>query len=526
MTDEVDLVVVGFGGAGAAAAIAAHDVGARVVVLEKQAAGAHTPSTRMSGGLVMAMDDAEQGAAYLDACAGGMVPMEVNAAWAARATGVLDWLQKITGTTFSRINAAEHPDLPGAASVGVHQPGRAAFRLDPSAGGGDALFGAVAAAVEQRGIEVRWSSPAARLVTEAGRVVGVRTGDRVVRARRGVVLTCGGYEFDERIKQDSLRAHPVHFYGNPGNTGDGVRMAQAVGADLWHMNQMIGRAIGHFPIDGGWLNFLIDINPPGYLIVDRHGHRYADETMQAQLLHGYYYEMLRYDYDRAEYSRIPSYWIFDERRRTAGPLTLTHLGACKVGLYDWSPDNAAEIERGWIGRGATPEEAAAAVGMTDGGRLQRRLRRRHRCVRSHRDHAGAAHSAVLLRAALPRGLQHLRRSAPRRGRASARPVRGADTGSVRRRRARPAGGHGVPGRRREPVRGLLLRADRGGDCAARVTTAAAEAPTPRRSPACPRSPQHAPGGSRTATRRRRGPARRHSAGAHATALRPTPRGWR
>jgi succinate dehydrogenase/fumarate reductase flavoprotein subunit len=371
MTDEVDLVVVGFGGAGAAAAIAAHDVGARVVVLEKQAAGAHTPSTRMSGGLVMAMDDAEQGAAYLDACAGGMVPMEVNAAWAARATGVLDWLQKITGTTFSRINAAEHPDLPGAASVGVHQPGRAAFRLDPSAGGGDALFGAVAAAVEQRGIEVRWSSPAARLVTEAGRVVGVRTGDRVVRARRGVVLTCGGYEFDERIKQDSLRAHPVHFYGNPGNTGDGVRMAQAVGADLWHMNQMIGRAIGHFPIDGGWLNFLIDINPPGYLIVDRHGHRYADETMQAQLLHGYYYEMLRYDYDRAEYSRIPSYWIFDERRRTAGPLTLTHLGACKVGLYDWSPDNAAEIERGWIGRGATPEEAAAAVGMTDPSALAR-----------------------------------------------------------------------------------------------------------------------------------------------------------
>ncbi len=42
----------------------------------------------------------------------------------------------------------------------------------------------------------------------------------------------------------------MHFYGNPGNTGDGIRMAQAVGADLWHMNQMIGRAIGHFEEDG------------------------------------------------------------------------------------------------------------------------------------------------------------------------------------------------------------------------------------------------------------------------------------
>lgn len=371
MTDEVDLVVVGFGGAGAAAAITAHDAGARVVVLEKQAAGAHTPSTRMSGGLVMAVDSAAAGAAYLDACAGGMVPSDVTAAWAHSAGDVLDWLDKAAGLTFSRINTAEHPELPGADAVGVYQPGRAEFRLDPAAGAGDALFAALARAVAERGIEVRWSSPATRLVVSDGRVVGVRTTTTQLRARHGVVLACGGYEFDEDLKRDNLRAYPVHFYGNPGNTGDGVRMAQAVGAGLWHMNQMIGRAIGHFPHGDGWLNFLVDINPPGYLIVDRHGERYADETMQARLLHGYYYEMLRYDYDRAEYSRIPSYWIFDERRRSAGPLTLTHLGACKVGLYDWSPDNSAEIERGWIGRGATPGEAAAAAGMADPAAAER-----------------------------------------------------------------------------------------------------------------------------------------------------------
>ena len=40
----------------------------------------------------------------------------------------------------------------------------------------------------------------------------------------------------------------MEFYGNPGNTGDGVRMAQDVGADLWHMNQMVGRGIGSFPL--------------------------------------------------------------------------------------------------------------------------------------------------------------------------------------------------------------------------------------------------------------------------------------
>ncbi|WP_433502064.1 FAD-dependent oxidoreductase [Pseudonocardia halophobica] len=362
---ETDLVIVGFGGAGAAAAITAHDAGASVVVLEKQRAGAHTPSTRMSGGLVMAADSAADAAAYLDACAGGMVPADVSAAWARGATEVLPWLEKTAGLTFSRINTVEHPELPGAAGLGVYQPGRAAFRLDPAAGAGDALFAAVAGAVADRGIDVRWATPVERLTVEAGRVVGVRTAAGEFRARRGVILTCGGYEFDEELKRDHLRAYPVHFYGNPGNTGDGVRMAQAAGAGLWHMNQMIGRAIGHFPLDGGWLNFLIDISPPGHLIVDRHGRRYADETMQAKLLHGFYYEMLAYDYEQAEYCRIPSYWLFDERRRTAGPLTLTHLGACKVGLYDWSPDNSAEIERGWIGRGTTPGEAGAAVGMPD-----------------------------------------------------------------------------------------------------------------------------------------------------------------
>ena len=73
---EVDLAVVGYGGAGVAAALTAHDLGSSVVVLEKLPADRHTPNTRMSGAMVMTVADPESGARYLDRCAGGLVPFE------------------------------------------------------------------------------------------------------------------------------------------------------------------------------------------------------------------------------------------------------------------------------------------------------------------------------------------------------------------------------------------------------------------------------------------------------------------
>jgi 3-oxosteroid 1-dehydrogenase len=54
-SEEADVVIVGYGGAGAVAAITAHDAGAKALILEKQSRDTpartnHTPNTRMSGG--------------------------------------------------------------------------------------------------------------------------------------------------------------------------------------------------------------------------------------------------------------------------------------------------------------------------------------------------------------------------------------------------------------------------------------------------------------------------------------------
>ena len=108
--------------------------------------------------------------------------------------------------------------------------------------------------VEQRGVEVLHSASAVALTTRAGAVTGVeavRMGAGSVRcrvrARRGVVLATGGFEFDEWMKLNYLKAYPTHFLGSPANTGDGIRMATAVGAQLWHMNCCSARLVIKFP---------------------------------------------------------------------------------------------------------------------------------------------------------------------------------------------------------------------------------------------------------------------------------------
>jgi succinate dehydrogenase/fumarate reductase flavoprotein subunit len=86
---EVDLAILGFGAAGAAAALWVHELGASTLIVEKQPAAVHTPNFRMSGGLFMTFNDEEQGTAYLRACAGGMVGDDPLRALARRATGLL-----------------------------------------------------------------------------------------------------------------------------------------------------------------------------------------------------------------------------------------------------------------------------------------------------------------------------------------------------------------------------------------------------------------------------------------------------
>jgi succinate dehydrogenase/fumarate reductase flavoprotein subunit len=385
---ETDLVVVGYGAAGAAAALTAARLGASVALIEKQAEGSHFSNTRLSGGLFMGVNDTAAATVYLDQCAGGFIPIDISRTWADRAAELRAWcaghgLQSVrmAGGWYPQLEGYESVDVYAPLAPGVQAPDEVtkppAGTLDvPSTqafGNGETLHQWYVGAVQrQPGVHPYFGHSATSLVQDGprDRVTGVDCSvdgeTRRFFARRGVILACGGYGQDEDMVLNYLKAFPIYFYGNPFNTGDGVRMAQEVGADLWHMNQMIGRAVGHFALDEEHeFSFNISLNPPGYVITDRYGNRFANEWLQAVSKPHFYYELLSFDADRLQYTRIPSFWFFDERRMRARPLTSRSVGVVAMGLYDWSPDNEKEVASGWIKKGSTIEEVAAAAGVVD-----------------------------------------------------------------------------------------------------------------------------------------------------------------
>jgi len=378
--DEAEVVVVGFGGSGAAAAITAHDLGGEVVVLEAQPPESHWPQTKLLGGGGMFVADVERGAAYLTACADGFTPPSVCRAWAEKALDLFAWIEALDPEHYRLTDpapSAEHPEFPGAETI-VSSSG---LRIDRDGGRspvrGAHMFLALQAALERRGVPVRYGCRAKRLLQDAqGRVIGVEYEQagklRQVRAGRGVVLACGGFGSNEELKRQYLPAYPAFFYGNPEQPGDGVLMAQAVGAALWHMSLMMGRGVANFRLeDGRDLSVAVTLRPldgpagsVGYVITDQQGQRFANEAVQASMGHAFYMQMLAYG-PHGERPRVPSYWFFDERRRRAGPICLAGYGSLAARGYDWSEDNSREIAEGWIAHGTTPAEAAAAAGVAD-----------------------------------------------------------------------------------------------------------------------------------------------------------------
>ncbi len=356
----VDVVCVGYGGAGAAAAITAHDAGAKVLILEKMSRGGG--NTAVSTGGFICPTNVPDALTYIKVLFGysySEMDEDLVQIYTEESVKNVDWIKSLReGTEVSFYGGAGFPNVPGAKTMKK-------YIVQGKGHGSVNLWALLSYAVEQkRKIPVMLETPAKRLVTNAkGEVIGViavsKGKDIAIKARKGVILTTGGYEFDAKTLQNSVKGFPIYAYGNPGNTGDGIRMAQKVGAGLWHMNGVsctIGIKVPEFEAAFNMSLF----TKSGIIYVDKHGKRFINEKSIES--HAHLLAMDWYDAHTLEYPRIPCYAIFDESTRVKGPISsATSRGYTGRYLYKWSKDNSAELQKGWIIKGDTIEELARKI---------------------------------------------------------------------------------------------------------------------------------------------------------------------
>jgi succinate dehydrogenase/fumarate reductase flavoprotein subunit len=155
---------------------------------------------------------------------------------------------------------------------------------------GNALAGRLAKSLMDLNVPLWLNTKALTLINEDGRVTGAlldREGTKVrVVARRAVVLASGGFPYDIERRKQLFPHAPTgneHYSPSPtGNTGDGLRMAEAVGGQV---SKTLPNAAAWVPVstltrkDGstGIMPHFIDRAKPGVISVLRDGRRFTNE---------------------------------------------------------------------------------------------------------------------------------------------------------------------------------------------------------------------------------------------------------
>lgn len=343
---ETDVLVVGTGAAGAAAAIFARQADAAVLMIEKADYFGGTTAKSQGGywipnnHLMRARGLTDERAAALRYMARLSYPELYNAAdtqlglapddyaliatfydHAWRVVERLEALDVLRSTFFPGAAGYEYmPDYYAALAQNEAPLGRilSPRRPDGTPGMGDEIARQFEVAVEARGIEVRFQQRAVRLVQDAsGAVVGVEVADadqktHHLRARRGVVFGTGGFIHNAPLRRRFLRG-PV--YGGctvPAAQGDFIALAQAAGAQLGNMQHAWWAEL---VFEQAVVNSAVPMNvfvPPGdaMLQVDRTGRRYVNEKFvyneRAQL-------HFVWDPQRAEYRNLLTFMVYDRR---------------------------------------------------------------------------------------------------------------------------------------------------------------------------------------------------------------------
>ncbi len=416
LSAATDVLIIGAGAAGLTAALAAYDSGAQVAIIDKGDRLGGTAA--ISGGIVWIAgnhqmhaaglaDSAEDALAYFGSLDHGEMDAAVLSAFVQEGPAALSFLEQADALRLSILEGYPdyYLDRPGAKPGGgraldndlydfkelgdwadkIFNDGmiqRMMLRETPLGGGsgfidpaemqrrteqdlrgfGQALIGRLLRACLDRGIEPQLACKGNRLLIEDGRVIGAEFTDagqrKAIRARRGVILATGGFEWNEQLKAAFLRGPLTAPASPPGNTGDGLKMAMATGAGLGNMTSAWW--VPTLSADGAtWSNgsqrsapVLIERTLPHTIMVNRAGNRFCNEAGNYSSLAGAFHAFDPATYD---YPNLPAFLIFDDHYRQRYPLASVMPGAAL-------PD--------WIFRANSLAALAAMIGV-DGAQLTR-----------------------------------------------------------------------------------------------------------------------------------------------------------
>jgi 3-oxo-5alpha-steroid 4-dehydrogenase len=323
-----DVVVVGFGIAGGCAAVEAAEAGASVLVLERAAVAGGTSAMAgghfyLGGGTVVQRatghdDSPDEMYAYLMAVTPDPEPDKVRA-YADGSAGHCDWLEGL-GFEFERSyypeKAVIQPQTQGLMYTGnekvwpfrdlaVPAPRGHKVPVPGDTQGAKLVIDLLVRRASQLGVQVRYETAAAELVTESERVTGVRwrSFDLAGSVRAGaVILAGGGFVMNAEMVAAHVPqlARKPFVLGTSYDDGLAIRLGQSAGGQALHMDQAFITA---------------PFYPPGRLvtgiIVNRDGRRFVAEDSYHSRTSGFVLDQpgsaafLIVDSAHMEYPEIP-----------------------------------------------------------------------------------------------------------------------------------------------------------------------------------------------------------------------------
>ena len=277
-----DVLVIGGGLAGLAAAVEARDNGAEVILVEKQASTGGT-SALSGGGIAAPGSHYQIEAGIVDSVSayvnqwlmyqsvtdreGNGSPDKERITWlASQGAETIDWLESLgyefgAPTSFGMIEGVDR----------FHYPSNLT-------GGQPAKMTEVAL---EKGAVILLNTRATELVMDGDKVIGAKmeqNGQTFTITAKAVVLATGGFSWNEELiaRLCPENANTVHV-ASPGSTGDGILMAEAIGAALYENQWLMGMSYST-PADDG--NTLGGLGGPWTvsMMVDKNGERFMNEN--------------------------------------------------------------------------------------------------------------------------------------------------------------------------------------------------------------------------------------------------------